>query len=250
MSDRAYRMKWGNATLPVASFGLRAAARRAFTLMEMLVAMAIMSVLAMSIYSSLHIAFNAREAAERALEPTRILTTSLQTIADELRNAVPVTGMLSLEFLGTDDVENGYDSDSILFYNTAGYRPWPDHESGFRRIEFVLADELISGDRVLLRRTVSASLAPVVPEPEDMVICGGVRSFNVRYYDGSSWVDSWDSASHDDSLPYAVEITLELQPRNPQQQNERGPMMTTIVSLPVGGAQLEEEGEGGTIRLF
>jgi prepilin-type N-terminal cleavage/methylation domain-containing protein len=47
--------------------------------------------------------------------------------------------------------------------------------------------------------------------PGDEVICRGVRSFNLRYCDGSAWQDSWDSDSMDSMLPTAVEVTLELE---------------------------------------
>ena len=47
--------------------------------------------------------------------------------------------------------------------------------------------------------------------PGDEVICRGVRSFNLRYCDGSAWQDSWDSDTMDSMLPTAVEVTLELE---------------------------------------
>jgi hypothetical protein len=37
-----------------------------------------------------------------------------------------------------------------------------------------------------------------------------VRSFNLRYYDGLTWQDSWDSTLLDNNIPVAVEVTLEL----------------------------------------
>jgi hypothetical protein len=56
------------------------------------------------------------------------------------------------------------------------------------------------------------------------IVCRGVSSFNVRYYDGTDWQDSWDAYNTNyttDSsnnvvpqLPAAVEITLELDRKN------------------------------------
>ncbi len=218
-----------------------------FTLFEMLTAMVIMSVLAMSIYSSLQIAFRARRSAERALEPARVLALSLEMVAAELRAAAPITGMLAIEFIGTDARESAiHETDSIFFYSTSGYQPWPEHDVGFRQVEFLVAHDMATQERVLLRRTVTAALTPITPEPDELVICRGVRAFNVRYHDGSSWIDSWDSASFDDALPYAVELTLELEPDEEPGPNERGPMMTTIVSIPLGGARSSSDEEGGS----
>jgi hypothetical protein len=45
-----------------------------------------------------------------------------------------------------------------------------------------------------------------------------VRSFNLRYFDGSTWQDSWDSTQLDNMCPTAVEVTLELQRLDRDQQ--------------------------------
>ncbi|MCI0527797.1 MAG: type II secretion system protein GspJ, partial [Nitrospira sp.] len=38
----------------------------------------------------------------------------------------------------------------------------------------------------------------------------GIQGFNLRYFDGKTWVDSWNPASYK-GLPWVVEIELQFQ---------------------------------------
>jgi hypothetical protein len=44
------------------------------------------------------------------------------------------------------------------------------------------------------------------------------------------WTDSWDSTAEQDTLPVAVEVTIELQPSGRSQQH--GYRMTRVFNLP------------------
>ena len=65
--------------------------RHAFTLMEMLIAMAIMSVLAGALYSALRTTFTARSSADRALAAPGHTIIALSIIGRDLAEAVPPT---------------------------------------------------------------------------------------------------------------------------------------------------------------
>jgi len=214
--------------------------RRGFTLLEVLAATALMGTLALSIYSTLHIAFRAHRTAENALQPTRALAHSLDMVAQELRATVPVTGLLAVEFFGTEE--------SILFYNTKPYAPWPHHSAGFREIEIALDEESLAGERVLVKRTRDKPMAPVRIEPDAIILCRSVQTFTVRYYDGATWLEEWDSAARGDAVPEAVELTLTLEPLNPDDPAARGPTLSRIVNLPVSGQTFAQRGGQVTNR--
>jgi hypothetical protein len=55
-------------------------------------------------------------------------------------------------------------------------------------------------------------LASAQIQPEDEILCRGVRSFALQYFDGSYWQTEWDSTAVGDVLPLAVQIQLELEP--------------------------------------
>jgi hypothetical protein len=78
------------------------------------------------------------------------------------------------------------------------------------RIEFLLMQSEDGSDTVLVRHATANLLAPVAPAPDEEVLCRRVASFNLRYFDGTSWLDTWDSTTQGDVLPLAVEVRLEI----------------------------------------
>jgi type II secretion system protein J len=225
---------------------------RGFTLLEVLMAMAMMSVLAVSLFSTLHVAFRARQAAQAALEPMHKLSLSLNMVADELRGALPITGMLALEFIGEDNqTGQGLANDSILFYTARTHAPWEGHDTGFREVEILLVPDPDENDvQMLVRHTRPTPLTPVRPEPDELVICRGVRSLTVQYYDGSTWRDEWDSETEGAMLPYAVQLTLELMPDpdRVQQDDAEGGRSMTMTAVLMNASAAPLEGGGGQIR--
>ena len=76
--------------------------------------------------------------------------------------------------------------------------------------ELLITAPANTSDHVLVRRVTRNLLAPVEPTPDEEVICRGVSGFNLRYYDGSEWQDTWDSASSVIPMPLAVEVMVQL----------------------------------------
>jgi hypothetical protein len=37
-----------------------------------------------------------------------------------------------------------------------------------------------------------------------------VRSFSLRYWDGTTWQETWDSTQQNDTLPLAVAVTIQV----------------------------------------
>jgi prepilin-type N-terminal cleavage/methylation domain-containing protein len=65
---------------------------RAFTLIEVLLALAIMSVITVALFASLHVAFKARDRSEAALEPVRTSEAVMELVRAELESALPPRG--------------------------------------------------------------------------------------------------------------------------------------------------------------
>lgn len=187
----------------------RGADRRGFTLLEMLVALAMMSVLAASLYASLHIGFRARERAEAALEPVRAVGLAMELLRRDIASALPPTGVLAGAMLGEDrtaDLSRG-DTDSLVFHTASGDAD--EHVCDVRKVEFAVTEsDDGAGPYALVRRVTTNLLAPEAPAPDEEVLCRSVRAFNLRYFDGADWLDSWDSSQQGNALPVAVEVTV------------------------------------------
>ncbi|MCX5662296.1 MAG: prepilin-type N-terminal cleavage/methylation domain-containing protein [Planctomycetota bacterium] len=244
-----------------------------FTLLEVLVAAAIVALLAASLGAAMHIAFRARRSATEGLDTARAARLAMEAVGRDLRTAARPTGILQGPFIATDaTLEAGRSGDSVLFSCAAGpLRPAAGvgdivqvtlmlvraselqtapagatssgsasgnngsngtAASGRDATGAVLPPAAVAGDSyVLVRRENRRQLATVADTPYDQVICRGVRSFNLRYYDGTNWGDVWDSTAQVNVLPLAVEVTLAVDPADAD-AGASPVVLTRVFSLP------------------
>lgn len=202
----------------------------AFTLLEILVALSLMAVLAGGLFAALHIGFSARERAEASLAPVRTATVALELLRRDVESAPPPTGILRGAFTGTDGLaEIGTaPADAVSFYAVSG-----DPESGapIRKLEFLLASDG-EGGLNLVRHTTSNLLAPETPEPVEETLCRHVKEFNLRYFDGSAWQDSWDSTLAGSVLPPAIEARLVIHDTRGGKSPDGTYILTRVFRLP------------------
>lgn len=184
-----------------------------FTLLELLVAMVLMVVVGSSLYTALHTGFRAHRSALLAVEPTLQAINAIELLKQDIRGVLPPGDGLVGPFIGADARGlRGVDLDSLEFYTTSIYAPGDMVSGGVGRIELLLDEDEDYRHPVytyyrLVRRVTTNLLAPRVVEPEEQVLCRRVLSLNFRYFDGTTWVDFWDS-TEDNRLPQAVEIDI------------------------------------------
>src|ERR1051325_10143787 len=95
----------------------RAPSQSGFTLLELILAMAMMSMLAVSLYGTLRVAFKARDSAKSGIAPMRSANVALDLLGEDLESALPPTGLLAGAFLAQHlgaDAQNS--QDTIQFY--------------------------------------------------------------------------------------------------------------------------------------
>ncbi len=181
-----------------------------FTLLEMLVALALIAVLASVLYASLRIGFDARRRADAALGDLRVARVVADLVQRDLVQALPSTGVLIGAFVGEDATMDGFgaDADAVSFFASLedGGRAPP----AVCRVDILAESSAATGTPRLIRRVSRDLLAPSVEEPVDEVLCSDVAGFNLRYYDGSFWSDSWDSTTRGDALPIAIEMRVDV----------------------------------------
>ncbi len=224
----------------------RGATRQAFTLLEILVAITIMGILAASLYASLRTVFTGRDRALAALGPARAAGLAVSLVKGDVESALPPAGVLAGAFTGVDARNDaGRDADSLLFYSVSGMPDGVTPSADVRMIEIAAVFQGEEEEGVLVRRTTRNLLSPVLLTPEEEVLCRRVLSLNLRYYDGSAWQDLWDAAAQNNTLPRAVEMTLELRPEESRARlgakgtAEGGYRVTTVFALRCVSAQSE-----------
>lgn len=227
---------------------------KAFTLLELLVAMTLMVVTASCLYTALYTSFRAKRSALSAVEPTLLAINAIELIKQDTYSVLQPTGTLAGTFLGTNSQDTkGLDTDNLEFYTTHIYTNDDQPAGGLGKIELLLEeddDEETNEDREgyrLLRKVTTNLLSPKTVDPEEHVLCRNVKSLNLRYYDEEDgWLDEWDSTADANSLPVAMEIDIQVINKNintnttTQSQTRR---LIQCFTIPCGGAQEEESEE-------
>lgn len=198
-----------------------------FTLLELLVALAMSAVLALVLYTSLRIGFRARDGAVATLRPVRAASVAMEMLRKDLENAMPVSvavapddsGQYSEMFIGQSNPQGDGRMDQIEFYSPDLGKDSnidPTVTAGLRKIDLVVEPDP-NGKPALVRRT-WRNILPVdqtqIVDPQEEVVARNVKSFMAQYLDTSTgqpvWDDDWDSAQMGEVLPQAVMITLDL----------------------------------------
>jgi len=236
----------------------------AFTLLEVLAATAIMAMVAGSLWATLHVAFQARDAATRALVDVRRCDAAFDLIRADIQSAiVPVPGVnpvLAGPFLGNSGATGigqftstpglksltptaggsssfGTTGDTLAFYATPSDLEPNAGIGDIRYVEFGLESESAGGASKLVRRMTVNLLAPTAVAPTEEVLCRNVLDFTLRYFDGLDWLESWDSNSTGNVLPLAVEVTIGLGRTYPADARDQTPYrVSRVIPVPVGQA--------------
>jgi len=204
---------------------------RGFTLLELLVALTISAIVAISLFTSLHVVFKARENSMQVLAPVGSANLAMEMIKADIQAALPeaaatsttsgLTGGISTQtttatpLIGPFEGQQGggqSGGDALYFYST-GYSP--PHQSGIGEVKQIgLMMEQKNNVMCLVRQVWSNLLSPQVQTltPDEEVICRYVQNFVLQYYDGTQWVTSWDSTQYNNSLPVAVMVDFDYKP--------------------------------------
>lgn len=206
---------------------------RAFTLLELLVATAMIAVLAASLYATLHVAFRARGTAWRVVDEMRKAELAVELVRADIDSALVPRGILAGKFLGEDAVNGtGRASDTLLLYRAAAGALKAEPTGDVRMVELACESDGDNEGMALVRRVSANLLMTKVEEPAKEVLCRDVRSLSLRYFDGMEWQDSWDSGLRGNELPRAVEVTLELTADRPEYADVGGYWVSRVFLVP------------------
>lgn len=205
------------------------------------------------IYSTYATSLSTKEAVEERIDVSRAGHQILSLLSRELESAYvtdqDAQGDFSRQpmtiFQGSRDTVGGNPMNRLLFttlahvYVPTGNPEDNDFQSDHAEVEYLWNQDLeTNAVRLLHRENPALSFVPsqggVTYELYDRV-----RSFQVRYWDGTAWVDEWDSTGRGpQALPYAVDIRFVL-------ATERGAEYTFGALLPLPLAVANPALQGG-----
>jgi type II secretory pathway component PulJ len=207
--------------------------RRAFSLLELILALGMVAMLSVTLYMSLNIAIRAKERSIANVAPIRTALLAADIVRQDFESVLPPNQQTSLTLSGPFIGLSQGGADSIDFYcigNDAGWNTPPQQQGGLgRNAAQPQESPFTEGPRhvtislrtdtqppSLVRGVTRNLLAPTLEQPEEEILVRNVKSFTLRYFDGSAWQDSWDSTTLGDILPPAVEMTLEVNIDDPK----------------------------------
>lgn len=188
--------------------------QRGFTLIEILMATLAFAVLMAALNTVLFSALRLRREAGQRIDDVDLRRQVRQVIERDLRNGILTSGLLAGTLLGTTSSEGGGRADRIEFYTTTATvndeQPWGEIQrvTYFTDSDTGYASTNTTG-RTLLRSVSRNLLAE--EDDEDLVttpLLRDVESFELTYFDGSSWTESWDSTTLDNAPPTAVRVRV------------------------------------------
>jgi len=192
-------------------------ARSAFTLIEVLLALAICAVVLVAINAVFATAVRLRDKTSAALNEALPLNQALDVLRRDLKGAVGPGGFMAGDFkcdaqgMGTSMGLVGEQGGGGLdFFTGTGIisqgAPWGDLQEVYYELKAPSDRQQAGMD--LIRNVNRNLLTTAGQTPDTQWLLSGVQTLEFECYDGMQWRNNWDTSQGDTNLPSAVRITL------------------------------------------
>jgi type II secretion system protein J len=199
---------------------------RAFTLIEVMVAITIFAIVLAAMnavfFSALRLRTKSAEAVDAAIPKEQ----ALAIIRKDLANIVPPGGKFFGTLQTTPSTTNTTTAtgangglpmntqpgqSSPQFYTSSGVVDETVTWGDVQMVSYQLVNSTNGGIGKDLFRTATRNLLPVIQsDPEQESILSGVDSIYFLYHDGTAWKDTWDSTQETLKLPRAIKVQIAL----------------------------------------
>jgi type II secretion system protein J len=226
---------------------------KAFTLIEMLLAVAICAIVLVAINGVFATAVRLRDKTSDAIEESLPLNRASEIMRRDLQGTVGPGGFLAGDFKcgpqamgATMGLSGEAGSAGLDFFTSTGAindkAPWGDTQEVFYELKAPTDRSQAGMDLVrCINRNI---LATTTQTPEIQWLMGKVQNLQFDCYDGSQWRNTWDTSAGDTNLPVAVRIRIQLvakqgeAARNAQPLEMLVPLVTqTITNFTTIGAK-------------
>jgi type II secretion system protein J len=225
-------------------------ALRAFTLIELVIAMAACAVILAAVYGVFSRAVHLRDDATVRIREARVRARAAAVLRNDLRNARVSGGTLAAALEGSQAGQSGGFPGYLRFTTTTAQdivqyaQDIPAND--IQRVEYYIASDPNAVDRKAGRlvRTVERDLlATVQTTPAEEPLLPGLESMEVAFYDGSSWQESWN---YEESKTVPEAVRVRLQPAADESGATRPPIEVLVPwTTQVTVATEETTAEGG-----
>ena len=186
--------------------------RSAFTLIELLMALAACAVILTAIYGVFSRAIHLRDNATQRTREARIRAHAASMLRDDLRNALVSGGTLAATLEGSQQGGSGGFPGYLKFTTTTAKDADDEFGGDVQEIEYYIARDQQAVDQKsgVLVRTINRDLLNTVkPTPTEERVLAGVEAMDVSFYSETSWKTSWEVTTDSKTLPEAVRVTIQ-----------------------------------------
>jgi len=210
--------------------------RRAFTLIEIMVAIAIFSVVVAAIYSTWALILRASQVGQRTAAQAQRQRIALRTLEDSL--SCIQSFQASMKYYGFA-VQNG--ADPVLSFtarlpdvfprNRKFVNPELGRDFSLRRLTFTLEPGPDAEKDLVLRQNPVLMDMDADERQTPLVLARDVRKFSVECWDPQKfdWVDEWDASN---SIPAMLRVNLVLGGGNAADSQAPERAVTRVIAIP------------------
>ena len=192
---------------------------KAFTLIEMLLAVAICAIVLVAINGVFATAVRLRDKTSEAVEEALPVSRAMEMMVRDLKGTVGPGGFLAGDFRcgaqamgATMGLSGEAGSAGLDFFTSTGAlsdkAPWGDIQEVFYELK-APTDRNQTGME-LVRCVNRNLLATTTQTPEIQSLLSNVQTLQFDCYDGTQWRDTWDTSAGNTNLPVAVRIRIQL----------------------------------------
>jgi len=232
-----------NRVLPISAFAqVRRNHRRCgFTLIELLAASLASALILVAIYGIFQRAVKTRTYATERTRQSRQRDRAANIIRNDLRNTFLSGGLLADALEGGSESQKSRFPGYLRFTNTTGKSRSGETYGDVQQVEYYISDGTTTGSAgnvspsdnpdtgTLVRaltRDLLATTAETAPE-ETLLTC--VQSFEVTFYDGQTWQETWQVADSTSALPQAIRVRI--QQTAPSEHIPAPPLLEILVPI-------------------
>ncbi len=185
---------------------------KGFTLVELLISLAVLSIIAAVSFTTFVSVRRASEIHRKNDEMLRELRSFLERLDVELSSAIYIKGDKSTLLVSKQKELGGFTTSDLVF-TTISPRTFlePGSRSEIIRIEYEPAQNVEDTQELALKKRIyqNTLLPPESVEPFEYTVRNDFTSFLFRFHSAGKWFDSWDTEKMN-GLPDSIELTFSI----------------------------------------
>ena len=187
---------------------------RAFTLIEAMLAIGIMAIVLLAINGVFFSALRLRDRTSSAVDNALPVQQTTAILRRDLQCAMAPGGTLAGDFkVGNVSEANQSQPVAIEMYTATGAlranEPWAD----IQMVTYALRPPAVrspDGGNDLIGSGTRNLLYTTTPQVDDQYLMSGLQDLRFSCYDGTQWLDAWDTTNGNTNLPLAVRVRIQL----------------------------------------